>query len=79
MYEDLYCALTYKTKIVPLFISTAYLLQRCGLCCTFLLFHIMCFGFTNHTAGLSKAIGCNKYREPVCVSVIVQLSFPGLM
>lgn len=29
----------------------------------------------NHTAGLSKAIDCNKYCEPVCVSVIVQLSF----
>lgn len=45
----------------------------------FLFVHTMCFGFPNHTAGLSKAIGCNKYREPVCVSVIVQLNFSGLM
>lgn len=45
----------------------------------FLLVHTMCFGFPNHTAGLSKAIDCNKYREPVCVSVFVQLNFSGLM
>lgn len=31
----------------------------------------------NHAAGLSKAIDCNKYCEPVCVSVILQLSFLG--
>lgn len=65
-------------KIVPLFTSPAYPLQRCGLCCNFLLLLlvlIMWFGFTNHAAGLSKAIDCNKYLEPVCVSVIVQLSF----
>lgn len=45
----------------------------------FLLVLTMWFGFTNHTAGLSKAIDCNKYCEPVCVSVIVQLSFSGLL
>lgn len=34
----------------------------------FLLVLAMWFGFTYHTAGLSKAIDCNKCCEPVCFS-----------
>lgn len=46
---------------------------------SFLLVLTAWLGFTNHTAGLSKAIDCNKCCEPVCVPVIVQLSFSGVL